>query len=273
MMRIRVSLAGVLVALLFSLAAPAFAQSPKFPADRINAILLQTAHDCDEAWRHAHDGGPQENDFMIEADRRLYDASGGTVGGNWSRAQVGRFSRDGISVEFTDGRYYFQDVIGGAGGPNPTLHYSAPGLDALLRDSSGNYAPQGFIHARDLPPMHTPCGASTPPPPTPTPTPAPAPPTDLKPILDAIGQLQQLLERLHVKVDELAGKATAHDQVLSIIEAAADAAFKQAQSAADTAREILNATPLQACSSEQPGRCPEYVFRVFGSTVVARPRQ
>lgn len=263
-MRIR----SVLVVALLAIASPAFAQ---FSGDRINQILHEIATDCPRAWSNAHrEGHPERYDFIIYAVQRLYAASGGTVGGNWRRAVIGDLSMDGISVDgFADGRR-FADVIVGAGGTNPMLGYRTPGPDALLRDSAGNYAPHGFVHARDLPAPAVPCSSSgpiDPPPPPPPPT------IDLKLVLEAIAALQQLLERLHVKADELAGKLTAHEQTLSTIEGAADAAFKQAQVAADNTRELLNATPTQGCSKEHPDRCPEYEFRVFGSPVIARPRK
>jgi hypothetical protein len=65
---------------------------------------------------------------------------------------------DGLSVENpSDGRYYFADVIAGAGGPNPTLWYEHPFHDgALLRNDSGNYAPWGFANPFGVPGSYAP---------------------------------------------------------------------------------------------------------------------
>jgi hypothetical protein len=101
------------------------------------------------AFNNAHrEGNPEKWDFMILACRRLYQASGGTVGCNWRRASIGDLSMDGLSVENpSDGRYYFADVIGGAGGCCPELQYIPPfHRGALLEDTSGRYAPHGFVN-------------------------------------------------------------------------------------------------------------------------------
>ena len=59
---------------------------------------------------------------------------------------------DGITVlRPDDNRYYFRDVIVGAGGSNPSLEYTHPFTDAaLLKDAAGNYAPQGYADPRTL---------------------------------------------------------------------------------------------------------------------------
>jgi hypothetical protein len=65
---------------------------------------------------------------------------------------------DGLSVENpADGRYYFADVIAGAGGSNPSIIYSPPFHDgALLRDGSGRYAPWGFANPFGVPGSYPP---------------------------------------------------------------------------------------------------------------------
>jgi len=118
----------------------------------ILAILNQTRADFPRAFQTAHTHSAERYDFIILATRRLFLASGGTVGGNWRRAAVGDLSMDGLSVENpADGRYYFADVIFGAGGPNPGISYAPPfHSGALLRDVSGNYAPHGFANPMTL---------------------------------------------------------------------------------------------------------------------------
>ena len=114
----------------------------------ILAILNQVRAEFPRAFQTAHSNSPERFDYIILATRRLFIASGGTVGGNWRRAAVGDLSMDGLSVENpADGRYYFADVIFGAGGPNPGITYVPPFHDgALLRDPSGRYASHGFVN-------------------------------------------------------------------------------------------------------------------------------
>jgi hypothetical protein len=127
-------------------AAPAYAQTPVFPQAQISAILEQTARDCTRQWGNAHrEGHPERYDYIIEAVKRLYLASGGTVGGNWRRVVIGDLSMDGLTIDMREPngtiQRYFADVIAGAGGPNPRLVFNVTGL---LRDSAGRYAPEGF---------------------------------------------------------------------------------------------------------------------------------
>ena len=152
--------------LAFTAPAPLRAQTPVFPANRIVAILEQTATDCTRQWGNAHkEGSPERYDWIIEAVRRVYVASGGTVGGNWRRAIVGDLSMDGLSVLMQEPngqqQYYFADVIAGAGGPNPRIVFAVTGM---LRDGGGAYAPHGFVKAGDLPPPVVGCGGTTIPP-------------------------------------------------------------------------------------------------------------
>lgn len=120
----------------------------------ISTILNQVRAAYPRAWSLAHRSGtPERWDFIILATRRLFQASGGTIGANWRRAQVGDLSMDGLSVENpADGRYYFADVICGAGGPSPYICYASPfDSSKLLREYSGGpYAPQGFANPMTL---------------------------------------------------------------------------------------------------------------------------
>lgn len=105
---------------------------------RINEILQDTAHRFPRAWQHAHrEGDPERWDYMILAVNTLY-AEDRTVRGNWRRGVEGDLSMDGISV-LVDGEWRFADVIGGAGGPNPSIGYRTPGPESALRDGSGRY--------------------------------------------------------------------------------------------------------------------------------------
>jgi hypothetical protein len=107
---------------------------------QINEILQQTANDYPRAWSKAHHQGDAEAwDWITLACRRLYEASGGAVRGNWRRGVQGDLSMDGVSVCLEDGQWYFADVIVGAGGPNPQIGYRRPGPDGLLRNSAGQY--------------------------------------------------------------------------------------------------------------------------------------
>jgi hypothetical protein len=119
----------------------------------ILSILQSTVANYPRAWQHSHHSGdPERYDWIILASRALYQASGGTIGANWRRAVPGDLSMDGLSVENpADGRYYFADIIFGAGGPNPQVTYSPPFYDAaLLRNDSGRYAPEGFANPLTL---------------------------------------------------------------------------------------------------------------------------
>ena len=118
----------------------------------IVGILNQTRADFPRAWSLAHSHTAERYDYIILATRRLFQASGGTVGANWRRAAPGDLSMDGLSVENpADNRYYFADVIFGAGGCCPGVTYTPPFHDgALLRDGSGRYAPHGFANPMNL---------------------------------------------------------------------------------------------------------------------------
>lgn len=121
----------------------------------ILSILRLTADRYPRAWQHAHhDHDVERYDFIILAGKRLYAESNGTVGLNWRRAMIGDLSMDGITVQLADGKYYFADVISGAGGPNPQLVYQTPGPEALLRDAAGVYAPHGFADPRPMKTAH-----------------------------------------------------------------------------------------------------------------------
>src|SRR5262245_5223109 len=105
---------------------------------QINDSLHQTANDYPRAWQHAHvENDPERYDYIVLAVQALY-AMDSTCRGNWRRGVEGDLSMDGISV-CIDGQWRFADVIGGAGGPNPTISYHTPGSDAALKNSSGKY--------------------------------------------------------------------------------------------------------------------------------------
>jgi hypothetical protein len=162
---------------------------------QINDILQQTARDYPRAWGKAHhQGDPEAWDWITLACKRLYDASAGTVRGNWRRGVPNDLSMDGVSVLLEDGQWYFADVIVGAGGPNPQIGYRRPGAEALLRNSAGQYVGEaGTADPRALRTHHDYSGLIPPPTPTPASTVTcnyqPTPPVDLSAIsarLDAI---------------------------------------------------------------------------------------
>jgi len=131
-------------------------------AGEVVNILSQVRNAYPRAFLTAHTNSSERYDYIILACRALYQASGGTIGCNWRRAAVGDLSMDGLSVENpADNRYYFADVISGAGGPNPTIWYEHPFHDgALLRDSSGQYAPWGFANPFGVPGSYPPLRTS-----------------------------------------------------------------------------------------------------------------
>jgi hypothetical protein len=151
--------------LVFASATAAVAQTPVYPKEQILTVLRDVARACPRAWDHAHVEGDRERlDFIIHAVRRLDAASGGKVGGNWRRADVGDLSADGLSYVAADGRVYFADVIARAkdrvDSPwTPEIAFQSD-ANSLLRDRAGNYAPHGFVSAAQLPQPAVRCGAS-----------------------------------------------------------------------------------------------------------------
>jgi hypothetical protein len=150
----------------------------------IKAILEDTRLRYPRAWGNAHREGHDERyDYIVLATKALQAANvraGGSpeaIGGNWRRAVVGDKSMDGVSVlRDTDGRYYFEDVIAGAGGPNPSIKYRHPFNDgAMLRDAAGNYAPHGYADPREWKTAHDYESPGLPEPPKPEPPPPPPP--------------------------------------------------------------------------------------------------
>jgi hypothetical protein len=130
----------------------------KLTESHINDILHRVKDAYPRAWGNAHhEGHPERYDWNILAGKALQAENvkaGGTpdaIGCNWRRADVGDLSMDGLSVMGPDGRYYFADIIVGAGGPNARPNYRTPFNDAsLLRDRAGQYAPHGFADPSKL---------------------------------------------------------------------------------------------------------------------------
>lgn len=251
----------IALALLVVSGLPAAAQTPKFPAHDILRILEETRDACPRAWRNAHrrDTGEQF-DFVIEAVKRLYAASGGTVGGNWRVGRVGDLSMDGITVEATDGRYYFSDIIIAAGTDDARLTFGIS-EGTLLRDGAGNYIGElGFVPAHALPAPRVPCAAAPPPPPSEPPPPPPPPPSvNLTPVLDAIAQLRLQVEALRAQLDAMREK----------VDQAAYESLQAALRASDikTAIEALKARPIAEGFPTYVGRVP-----MFGGTVTLTPQ-
>jgi hypothetical protein len=167
----------------------------KLTEDQIRDSLQSTWNAFPKARGYAHQiGHPAAWDYNILAGRLVQAANiaaGGSaeaIGCNWRRAVVGDLSMDGLSVlNPADGRYYFEDIIVGAGASNARVKYSHPFSDAqLLRDASGQYAPHGYADPRGLtthfeydvkPPVEPPPPVVVPPP-VPVPVPVPEPPMD-----------------------------------------------------------------------------------------------
>jgi hypothetical protein len=159
--------------------------------DEIRDALQSVWNAFPVARQHAHQIGHEAAwDYNILAGKLVQAANikaGGSaeaIGCNWRRAVVGDLSMDGLSVQGPDGRYYFEDIIVGAGGSNPSIKYRHPFSDAqLLRDASGAYAPHGYADPRKLtthfqydaapvpPPVEPPPPVITPPAPVPVPQP------------------------------------------------------------------------------------------------------
>ena len=120
----------------------------------IASNLFAVQREFPRAFQLAHTGSGERYDFIILACRRLYQVSGGTVACNFRRALIGDLSMDGLSVQNqNDGRWYFADVISGAGGSNPILYYDNHPFHrgALLEDPSGRYAPHGAANPFGVP--------------------------------------------------------------------------------------------------------------------------
>lgn len=92
------------------------------------------------------------------------------------------FSEDWILEKLPDGRVFGMDVIGGMGGPNPTVNRGTPTPEPNPQNWREPPKPSG--------PVPTPV-----PVPVPTPTPTPQPPAvDLKPLYDKIDDLKAMLD-------------------------------------------------------------------------------
>jgi hypothetical protein len=160
--------------------------------DEIRNSLQSVWNAFPQAREHAHhQGHPAAWDFnilagkLVQAENVKAGGSPEAIGCNWRRAVVGDLSMDGLSVlNPADGRYYFKDIVVGAGGPNPRIEYRHPFTDdRLLRDASGAYAPHGYADPRKLtthfqydaapvpPPVEPPPPVITPPAPVPVPPP------------------------------------------------------------------------------------------------------
>jgi hypothetical protein len=191
------------------------AQSPLFSADRIVEIHEQVARECPRQWQmsHAHEGDgwhAEARDYIIEVIKRVNKESGGSVGGNWRRGNVGDLSMDGVTFRAADGKFYFADTIRGAGGPSPSIGFNVTGE-----------APEvGFVDASELPAPARACGVAPPPAPkpnpdptpNPNPAPAPAPPVDLGPVLAALREAQADRDLLRAQIAALAERLEAANQ-------------------------------------------------------------
>lgn len=209
----------LLLMLILALAAPAAAQTPVFSAQDTIHILEQVQQQCPRAWQKAHrDGDPERWDFMRIAIPRLEVASGANTAGNFRRGVRGDLSMDGVSAKDTAGIWRFYDVIGGAGGSNPTIGFSGGGD---LRDSSGRYIGEaGVAFARDIPPPVVPCETTT----VPGGPTGPGPPVDiLKPVMDALAELKQRINDLHAKTDALFANERVQTETIAHIDGEAQA--------------------------------------------------
>ncbi len=240
-------------------AAAAFAQEPLFSSQAIKDIHEAVRRDCPRAWSHAHkDGDPERFDYMIEVVRRVYPASGGTVGGNWQRGQVGRFSMDGVTFKARDGRYYFADTIAGAGGASPSIGFNVTGE-----------APEvGFVDPSELPGAHVACVPGGHKPPVVEPpviNPPTSQPIDLSAVLKALATLQGRVE-VAIAIGEQARAAAVRG------ESHAGEAKNIAQNISDRLVELEARSQRVELMLKNP---PEYKGRILGMgfTIRAEPRE
>jgi hypothetical protein len=185
----------LLIALLvLGFAASAAAQTPVYPRDSIVQVLNEVKAACPGPWATAHrENDARRWDYIIHASARLYAASGGSVGGNWKRGNVGDLSMDGVTFKATDGRFYFADVIVGAGGSNPSLAFNV----------TGEAPAHGFVSADALPRPVEACATPQPPTGPQPPVTAPVEPVDLKAALEAIAGLRKEVAALSDQVSSL----------------------------------------------------------------------
>lgn len=209
--------------LLLALAVPAYAQAPP-DADRVLAQLEAEgyfercrggdAHACSYFVRlFVYRANPNGNPNSYGALRK-------TAGGT----NVEGYAEDAIALNANSNDFgNVIDLVGGTGAPGARIQWGGP----HPRRASDVWEAPSPLPAHLLSYLRP--GGGPGPSPIPTPIPSPSP-VNLQPVLDAIARLDALVRELHAKAD-------GQDRQLSLIEAAADAAAKQAIAAMEAARD------------------------------------
>lgn len=211
-----------------------------------------------DAWSHAHGGGPRSAEWIklvVKALRRDTGSKQWCINGKRATSTP---SEDAVAYLMPDHGGNFRrvevyDVIGGAGGANPTITWQ----------NMTNYVTVGgegtalCIAPDDVPLPGAPPAPTPSPTPQPTPTPQPPAGPTLQQVLDAVADLRG-------KLDTIAGVATeARD--------AAHAARDMAEKANANASDVKHVTVPQAVEQLQaaPHKCLEgRVPKAFGGSAV-----
>lgn len=162
-----------------------------------------------DAWRHAHGGGPRSAEWIglvVRALRRDTGSKSWCING---KRATSVWSEDAIAYLMPDHGGNFRkvevyDVIGGAGGPSPTITWQ----------NMTNYETAGGPGtALCIAPDDTPLPGSPAPSPSPTPQPQPTPQPPAGPstqeVLDAVRALEAKVAEIAAKVDAVAGVTVA----------------------------------------------------------------
>lgn len=214
-------------------------------------IVAQLAGEYSVEWREAHTSSPNAEKFIRRLAWVLHSTVDPRFGLNGKRG-TSTLSQDAINWigegpgndPATGKAVTVIDVIGGAGGPNPTPAWQAfsdlPGPGAWIKPTAVDGGVSG--------------GGGTP---LPAP-PAPVPAVDLKPLLAAVAALSAKVDALGAIVIEARDAATS--------------ARAEAEQAKINASDVKHVSIPALQASIGPMSAPVYTGRIFGQNVTLTPK-